>query len=167
MQHRHRPAGSRPEDRYCSIPASVALLDRQYDPHLDKSWAIIRCAAGGHRLFDLFEVDVVVGYGGEYDDVPISQKQYLISRACPQCKTMNERYLTANRGVPVGDDGPWKCHHCGRHLGRVDAPRGRIILNCHKSSCKQEIRLSAIDVFSRLEATERDELLLAGFPLPR
>lgn len=150
-----------PATNYYPIPNSraVAEIRRTGDGSLV---AAVRCAAGGHRLFDVYEREVF-SHIDQFSDVPIHETRYLVVRQCPRCKTRDARYVTAQRGIPVGVDGPWKCDHCGAHLARIEAPRGRLIVPCPKCRStpdhpKIDIRVTAADAFETVRwAAERLE----------
>jgi hypothetical protein len=43
-------------------------------------------------------------------------------------------------------------------LGRIDAPRGRLIIRCPHTGCKQQAWVTAADVFTALKRHEHAKL---------
>lgn len=128
------------------VPRSDVVVEVAY-PKGRALVAIVRHARCGHRLCDVLEHERLVGFAG-LGDVPVYERQFLVERACPRCKTQNTRAVTARRGVPVGDSGAWQCEHCGGHLAQVDAPRGRLVLPCPKCRAGQKARVTAAEAFA-------------------
>jgi phage FluMu protein Com len=144
---------------YHPIPRSTAVLQVAREQGSGAACAIVRCKDCSHRLFDVFEREIQVGWYAEID-VAEYETQLFVARKCPRCKSANTRHVTAKPGHPVGEFGPWRCHHCSSFLARIDAPRGRLILMCNKTGCKHEVRVTAAEVFhalKHLEAAKRPE----------
>jgi phage FluMu protein Com len=120
---------------YVAVPMTNVVIDViewfEEVPHD----MVVRCAGCGKRLFNFKSRREFTLSGASW------LSGYYIERLCPKCKRLNTIGVTATKGYPVGDSKRWVCE-CGGFLGKIDAPRGRIILSCR---CNHEIRVSAID----------------------
>ena len=143
-----------PAVNYYSIPGSTAVIERRVTVGSGKPCALVRCGDCFRRLFDVFESEVYLGVDPHYD-VPMHADRYFIVRRCRKCKTRNTKLVTTEPGIPVGESGPWDCTHCEWHLALIEVPHGRPILQCPRTRCKQEARVTAADVFTVLKRLEQ------------
>jgi phage FluMu protein Com len=102
----------------------------------------VRCSPCNKRLFD-------VTLGREFlgeDYGMVEDGTLVVTRKCPQCGRLNEGRVTRTVGQPYESrdalNGPWRCTHCSRSLGKVDPVRGRVTTRCR---CGQETRATALD----------------------
>lgn len=144
-----------PATNYYPVPRSTAEVELTRDDE-NMLGAKVRCSDCERRVFDLFADFEYTGR--DYNCGPLWESRIRVERKCPGCKTRNRTYVTAALGEPLGESGPWKCDHCGAYLGKIDAPRGRIIVPCR---CKKShVRVTALDAMSVVD--ERNRAVVAS-----